>query len=105
MELIYLDHNATTPLSLEVENTLKAELSLFGNPSSIHWAGRKSKTKIREARQKVAELVGASSLELIFTSGASESNNTVIKTLFWHGKKKHFITSQVEHPSVFKTMK
>lgn len=104
MEHIYLDHNATTPLSLEAENAVKDNLSLFGNPSSIHWAGRKSKNKIREARANVANLLNVSPLEIIFTSGASEANNAVIKTTFQHSLKKHFITSEVEHPSVLKTM-
>lgn len=104
MKFIYLDHNATTPLSPEVEQTLKADLSLFGNPSSIHWAGRKSKNKIREARAAIAQLLNCSPLEIIFTSGASESSNTLIKTTFQHSPKKHFITSEVEHPSVLKTM-
>jgi len=104
MEFIYLDHNATTPLSSESQRAILEGLSFFGNPSSIHWAGRKSKNKIREARAQIAQLLNVSPLELIFTSGASESNNTVIKTLFQISSKKHFITSQVEHPSVLKTL-
>ncbi|MFN8791269.1 MAG: cysteine desulfurase family protein [Bdellovibrionales bacterium] len=103
MEFIYLDHNATTPLSSESHRAILEGLSFFGNPSSIHWAGRKSKNKIREARAQIAQLLNVSPLELIFTSGASEANNTVIKTLFQISSKKHFITSQVEHPSVLKT--
>jgi cysteine desulfurase len=104
MNFIYLDHNATTPLSPETLKFVGEHLSVFGNPSSIHWAGRKSKLLIREARQSLSQLLAVSPLEIIFTSGASESNNTVIKTLFLHSNKKHFMCSEVEHPSVIKTM-
>lgn len=103
MEHIYLDHNATTPLSLEAQKAITDHLSLFGNPSSIHWAGRKSKNKIRESRAQIAQMLNVSPLEIVFTSGASESSNSVIKTTFQHNPRKHFITSEVEHPSVLKT--
>ena len=104
MNFIYLDHNATTPLLPETEKFVAANLSVFGNPSSIHWAGRKSKSLIREARTYLSQFLKVSPLEIIFTSGASESNNTVIKTTFLHSSKKHFMCSMVEHPSVIKTM-
>ena len=105
-QFVYLDHNATTPLHVQVKNSLIEELeSHFGNPSSIHWAGRKAKNLIRNSRQNLAELLSVSPLELIFTSGASESNNTVIQTLFATIKTRNeFICSAVEHPSVLKTM-
>ncbi len=104
--LVYLDHNATTPLHPLVKNSLIQELdSHFGNPSSIHWAGRKAKNLIRNARQNLSELFSVSPLELIFTSGASESNNTVIQTLFLNLKNRtEYICSAIEHPSVLKTM-
>lgn len=104
MKFIYLDHNATTPLHPEIQNFLVGNFALFGNPSSIHWAGRKSKALVREARNHLSHFLGVSPLEMIFTSGASEANNAVIKTLFWHSPKKHFMCSSVEHPSVIKTM-
>ncbi len=104
MNFIYLDHNATTPLLPETEKFVVANLSTFGNPSSIHWAGRKSKALIREARTHLSQFLKVSPLEIIFTSGASESNNTIIKTTFLHSGKKHFMCSMVEHPSVIKTM-
>lgn len=104
---VYLDHNATTPLHPQVKNSLLEELeSHFGNPSSIHWAGRKSKNIIRNARQNLAELLSVSPLELIFTSGASESNNTVIQVIrSLNLDRNEYICSAVEHPSVLKTMK
>ncbi len=104
MNFIYLDHNATTPLLPETEKFVVANLSTFGNPSSIHWAGRKSKALIREARTNLSQFLKISPLEIIFSSGASESNNTIIKTTFLHSSKKHFMCSMVEHPSVIKTM-
>ena len=104
MNFIYLDHNATTPLLPETEKFVVSNLSTFGNPSSIHWAGRKSKALIREARSHLSQFLKVSPLEIIFNSGASESNNTIIKTTFLHSAKKHFMCSMVEHPSVIKTM-
>lgn len=103
---VYLDHNATTPLHPQVKNSLIEELeSHFGNPSSIHWAGRKSKNIIRNARQNLAELLSVSPLELIFTSGASESSNTVIQVVHsLNLDRNEYICSEVEHPSVLKTM-
>lgn len=104
MDFIYLDHNATTPLSPETQKFVGENLFIFGNPSSIHWAGRKSKALIREARTHLSRFLKVSPLEIIFSSGASESNNSVIKTTFLHSAKKHFMCSSVEHPSVIKTM-
>jgi cysteine desulfurase len=104
MKLIYLDHNATTPLFPETFKFLEDNLSVFGNPSSIHWAGRKAKALVRDSRHFLSRFLEVSPLEIIFTSGASESSNAVIKTTFWHSSKKHFMCSEVEHPSVIKTM-
>jgi len=105
-QFVYLDHNATSPLHPQVKNSLIEELeSHFGNPSSIHWAGRKAKNIIRNSRQNLSELLSVSPLELIFTSGASESNNTVIQVLHsLHLGRNEYICSAVEHPSVLKTM-
>ncbi len=104
MNFIYLDHNATTPIFPETQKFMGAHLDIFGNPSSIHWAGRKSKALIRESRISIAQFLKVSPLEIIFSSGASEASNTVIKTTFLHSLKKHFMCSTVEHPSVIKTM-
>lgn len=101
---LYLDHNATTPIDSRVREAVIQGLSHFGNPSSIHWAGRESKSILRNARENLAQLLNVSPLELIFTSGASEGNNTIIQTLFQLNSKKEFICSSVEHPSVMKTM-
>lgn len=98
--MIYLDHNATTPVLPEVREAMLPYLAEeWGNPSSSYRFGSKLKSKIEEARESVAELVGAkSSREILFTSGGTESNNTAIHAAITHNTgKTHIITSQVEH--------
>ncbi len=102
--LIYLDHNATTPLHPHVKSWLMESCHIFGNPSSIHWAGRESKNAIRNARAVISQFLNVSPLEIIFNSGASESNNTVIRSFFKTSSRNEFICSDVEHPSVLKTL-
>ncbi|MBK7963722.1 MAG: cysteine desulfurase [Bdellovibrionales bacterium] len=100
----YFDYNATTPIDPSVRENLTNWASEWGNPSSIHWAGRGPKLLLREARLKLATALGVSPLELVFTSGGSESNTTVLKSVFKTSSRGHFLTSQVEHPSIAKTM-
>ena len=100
---IYLDFNATTPLAPEVAAAITQTLTVpFGNPSGEHWAGRPARQAVEEARAQVAALLGCSSDEIVFTSGASESNNHALKGTFFapSGRDGHIITTQVEHPSV-----
>jgi len=100
---IYLDFNASTPISPEVAEAMKPFLSQhFGNPSSQHWAGIPGKEAVEHARQQVAELLQCSPNEVVFTSGGSESNNHAIKGVFFALREKgnHLITTQVEHPAV-----
>ncbi len=100
---IYLDHNATTPPLQSVVERLPEWAGKWGNPSSIHWSGRGPKNLLREARENLARLVGCHPLELVFTGGGSESNNTVIKgafAQFRQSPRNEYITSNVEHPSV-----
>ena len=101
MEKIYLDHNATTPLHPEVLNAMLPALQdNFGNPSSIHSFGRSARVQLDEAREKVARLIGASSSEIIFTSGGTEANNLALLGVALKHKEKKIITSKTEHPSV-----
>ena len=101
MEKIYLDHNATTPLHPEVLNAMLPALQdNFGNPSSIHSFGRSARVQLDEAREKVARLIGASSSEIIFTSGGTEANNLALLGIALKDKEKKIITSKTEHPSV-----
>jgi cysteine desulfurase len=100
---IYLDHNATTPLHPEVlDAMLPFYREQFGNPSSIHWAGRAVKSALETAREQVAGLIGCDPIEVVFTSCATEANNMAIKGVATARKARgnHLITNTVEHPSV-----
>ena len=101
---IYLDHNATSPLLPEVENVMsEVAQQAIANPSSPHWAGRNAKFLLEEARDSLANSLGAKSQEILFTSGGTESNNTVLRQLLLISGEQHLITSAVEHPSVLET--
>ncbi len=103
MERIYLDHGATTPMKEEVlEAMLPYFKNYFGNPSSLHLYGRESKQGLDQARQKVAEALGADPGEIIFTSGGTEANNLAVQgaAKAKASKGRHIITSSVEHHAV-----
>lgn len=98
---VYLDNNATTRMAHEVcEAMLPCLKEIYGNPSSVHALGRLSVSRLEEARGQVAQLLDCGSKEIYFTSSASESNNWAIGGVLSTAKKKHVITSRVEHPSV-----
>jgi cysteine desulfurase len=100
--LIYLDHNATTPPFPEVLDAMMPYLATeWGNPSSTYKFGSKIKFAIETAREQIAELIGAHSTEIIFTSCGTESNNTAISAaLKSQPSRRHIVTSSVEHSSV-----
>lgn len=100
--MIYLDHNATTPVLPEVLDAMMPYLTAeWGNPSSAYKFGAKLKSVIERARAQVAELIGAHPTEVIFTSCATESNNAAIAAaLKASPDKRHIVTSRVEHSSV-----
>lgn len=102
MKSIYLDYNASTPVDPRVLNEMLPYLKeKFGNPSSSHSFGILNRAGIEQARERVSLLLGCRFPEIIFTSGATESNNMVIKGIAKaSGKGKHFITSRIEHPAV-----
>jgi len=105
---IYLDHNATTPLAGRVAERVPEWLEAWGNPSSIHFSGRAPKALIRDARDRFARMIGAATLEVIFTSGGSEANNLALKGVFETLEKaksprRRYLVSAVEHPSVKRT--
>lgn len=107
-KLIYMDHAATTPVKKEVlEEMLPYFSDKFGNPSSVYALGRESKKAVEEARERVAAALGATSGEIYFTSGGSESDNWAIKGTAYANKSKgnHIITSAIEHPAVLHTCK
>ena len=107
MSRIYLDYNASTPIASRVLEEMMPYLTTkFGNPSSSHSFGVECRAAVEQARERLANLLGCEASELIFTSGATESNNMVIKGLAKKaGKGKHFITSQIEHPAVLEPCK
>jgi cysteine desulfurase len=102
MKQIYLDYNASTPVDSRVLQEILPYLKdKYGNPSSTHVFGAVCRSGIEQARERVAALLGCGAGEIIFTSGATESNNMVVKGIAKAaGKGKHFITSQIEHPAV-----
>jgi cysteine desulfurase len=103
MDRIYLDNSATTPLAPEVCQVMMNNLkSMFGNPSSLHWAGQEARASIEGARKTIAQEIGALPEEIIFTSGATEANNLALMGTFLSStaKKKHILVSPVEHHSV-----
>lgn len=99
--MIYLDHNASTPVDPEVADLMHSALRLnFGNPSSTHDIGLRARTSVEKARSQVAELIRASHEEILFTSGGTESNNLAIMGIAQKKRMGHIITSLIEHPSV-----
>src|SRR5882672_6760818 len=100
--VIYLDHNATTPVLPEDFEAMRPYFTeQWGNPSSSYKFGAKLKTVIETARAQVAELIGAQSRDVIFTSCATESNNAAIQAaLKANPGKRQIVTSAVEHSSV-----
>lgn len=106
MNQIYLDYNATSPVRPEVlEVMLPFYKEQFGNPSSVHWAGRKVSGALEKAREQVASLINASPAEIVFVSCGSEGDNMAIKGSLDPLKDKgnHIITTAVEHPAVLET--
>ena len=102
--MIYLDYSATTPTNDEVLDTfVKVSKEFIGNPNSLHTLGRKSADLIDAATKQIADILGVKPKEIIYTSGASESNNTVIKgvCLQYQNRGKHIITTNFEHSSIY----
>jgi cysteine desulfurase len=106
MEKIYFDNNATTPLDPAVREVMLPYLNeRFGNPSSGHRFGEQALEGINNAREQMASLFNCQSKRIIFTSGGTEANNTVIwSVISAFPEKKHIITSAVEHASVLKPL-
>jgi len=99
---VYLDHNATTPVHPLVADEMADVLRrCFGNPSSTHADGADARARVERAREQVAELVGALPAEIVFTAGATESNNAVLHgVLGGDPTGGRLVTSAIEHPSV-----
>ena len=101
---IYLDYNATTPVLPEVLEAMLPYLrERFGNPSSLHPYGQEARRGVDRARGQVADLLGCSPDEIIFTSGGTESNNlAILGTIRDAGDPGHVVTSVIEHPAVLR---
>ena len=101
---VYIDYNATTPLLPQVKASIIEDLDIFGNASSMHASGRLARARVEQARIAVSNLIGAKDGTVIFTSGGSESNNTVFQTMRrlaeTNGERREFITTAIEHPCV-----
>ena len=103
MERIYLDYNASTPIDPKVAAVMRRAMEDgFGNPSSPHWAGVPAREMVETGRRQVADLLGCSPDEIVFTSGGSESNNFALKGAFYANSRggSHIITTEVEHPAI-----
>jgi cysteine desulfurase len=102
VKTVYVDNNATTKVAPEVLEVMLPYFSeYYGNPSSMHFFGGQVQKKVDEAREKVADFLGAEPSEIVFTSCGTESDNAaILGTLDSYPEKRHLITTRVEHPAV-----
>ncbi len=102
MKTVYVDNNATTKVAPEVLEAMLPYFSeYYGNPSSMHFFGGQVQKKVDEAREKVADFLGADPSEIVFTSCGTESDNAaILGTLDSYPEKRHLITTRVEHPAI-----
>ena len=103
--MIYLDHAATTPIASEVLEAMVPYLrEQHGNPSSIHGIGRVARGAVEQAREQVADALGVPPLDVLFTSGGTESDNQAVKGIAWAaraaGRGDHLVTTAIEHHAV-----
>jgi cysteine desulfurase len=111
--IVYMDHNATTPLHPEVKKKMAEAMEFYGNPSSLHSFGRRSRHYIEEAREIIANFIGADSDEIIFVGSGSEANNTILSSVTCQSQScenppiigSQIITTRIEHPCVLETTK
>jgi cysteine desulfurase len=102
---VYLDHAATTPMVPEALEAMTEELAQFGNPSSLHNAGRRARRVVEESREQIAAAYGARPSEVVFTSGGTEADNLAVKGMFWSRRaadpaRRRVLTAPVEHHAV-----
>ena len=103
MKTVYVDNNATTQVAPEVFDAMEPFFhDLYGNASSMHFKGGEAQKSMEEAREKVADLIGANPDEIVFTSCGTESDNAaILGTLESYPEKRHVISTRVEHPAVW----
>ena len=103
--MLYFDHSATTPIHPDVLSLInELNQDIYGNPSSIHAAGRKAKHVVETARKQIAAAINCDSKEIIFTGGGSEANNLVLWNMIYRNRK-HVITSSIEHPAILAVLR
>ncbi len=104
--MIYLDHAATTPMRPEVWDAMQPfALDVFGNSSGVHSVSRRAKNALEESRERVASLIGAQPMEIVFTSGGTESDNLALKGVVWNTSSRNGVVSvATEHEAVLETM-
>lgn len=103
--MVYLDHAATTPMLPEAVQAMTAQLTVTGNASSLHAAGRRARRTVEEGRETLAAALGARPSEIVFTSGGTEADNLAVKGLYWarHAadpRRTRVLASPVEHHAV-----
>ncbi|MFG2223386.1 cysteine desulfurase family protein [Streptomyces sp. NPDC048644] len=103
--MVYLDHAATTPMLPEAVQAMTAQLTVTGNASSLHAAGRRARRAVEEARESLAASLGARPSEVVFTAGGTEADNLAVKGLFWSRRdadpaRTRVLASPVEHHAV-----
>lgn len=101
---IYLDYAATNPLDREILSKMMMVSTHYGNPSSIHKIGKNAKTRLERARELIADNIMTDPNEIVFTSGATESNNTVLESVSRAYRNAHIITTKLEHKSILETL-
>jgi cysteine desulfurase len=110
--IVYMDNNATTPLHPEVKKKMHEAMEFYGNPSSLHSFGRRSRHYIDESRETIANFIGADADEIIFVGSGSEANNTVLGSVTCQSRTcdtptigSQIITTRIEHPCILETAK
>ncbi|WP_431788758.1 cysteine desulfurase [Streptomyces sp. G9] len=103
--MAYLDHAATTPMLPEAIGAMTAQLSVTGNASSLHAAGRRARRTVEESRETLADALGARPSEVVFTSGGTEADNLAVKGLYWSRRdadprRTRVLAGPVEHHAV-----
>ena len=105
MSAVYLDHAATTPMHPAAIEAMTAVLATVGNASSLHTSGRSARRRMEEARETLAQLLGARPSEVIFTAGGTESDNLAVKGIYWarrdaDPRRRRIVTTPIEHHAV-----
>jgi len=105
MDMVYFDNAATTPLDTEVIAAMQNAMTNYGNPSSLHAAGRKAKASLESTRRIIAKFLTCSPSEIVFTSGGTEADNLAILGVLEANKIEAVISSLLEHPAVLESIK